>query len=212
VVFHVLVISLDASPTPSAGMNRAAWKEPTVQGEFKKWAGFLGVEQQELEDKLWSFATEFVGIRRSIMSPLYPYLEATGTSQSWQMFVAPHRFPTKMELQIKLENEYLSVFEEHSETATWNKEAFGTERLRASIFRWGWVNYQESWKRACWQFAGMLLEENPEASSVRCRMQKKESPSPEALDENKVDVGKYVFVVEYSRERRAKPYDVRATP
>ena len=63
-------------------MSRSAWKEPTVQAEFGRWAGFLGVDKKVLEDKLWEFAVEFVGVRREVMKPISPYLQLTGAEQS----------------------------------------------------------------------------------------------------------------------------------
>ncbi len=213
VAFHLLAISLDASPSPGAGMNRSAWSDPTVQGEFTRWARFLGTDRKTLEDALWAFAQQFVKARGAVMTPFNPWLEHTGTSQSWQMFVAPHRFPTRMQLQILpaanpadpaadlriRDADWQTVYEERSPDDTWQAARFDTERLRASIFRWGWPNYQSAWKNACRVFARDLVREARDAGSpapvaVRCRMFKQESPSPEAIRDDKIPAGKWVFV------------------
>ena len=47
VAFHVVAILTLALPSAGAGMGRSAWKDPTVQAEFRAWADrfrFLGVE------------------------------------------------------------------------------------------------------------------------------------------------------------------------
>ena len=204
VAFHLLAITLDASPSPAAGMNRSAWKEPTVQQEFKTWSGVLGVDQTEFEKFLWELAQGFMGIRKTVMAPFSPYLHATGSDQAWQMFVAPHRYPTRMQLQVNGDpsspDGFRTVFEERSEEHTWRAERFGSERLRASIFRWGWPNYQDAWKRACKVFARELFAENAEASVVRCRMFKQRSPSPQEVQNGTMDAGKWVFVLTEKRE------------
>lgn len=204
--FHLLAILLDASPDPSVGMNRSAWKDPTVRREFDSWAKMLGVEEPVFEDFLWNTAVKTVAVRKVVMTPFTPYLRFTGTQQAWQMFVAPHRYPTRLQLQVHPNGESLkeevwqTVFEERSSTFTWHEERFGSERLRASIFRWGWPNYQEAWHRACKIFASELLAEHPEADMARCRFRKVESPSPEAIRENKVDPGKWVYSISVKRE------------
>jgi hypothetical protein len=199
VAFHLLAITLDASPSPAAGMNRAAWKEPTVQQEFKTWSSVLGMEQAEFETFLWDLAQGFMGLRKTVMTPFSPYLHATGSDQAWQMFVAPHRYPTRMQLQVNGDptsaDGFRTVFEERSSEYTWRAERFNSERLRASIFRWGWPNYQDAWKRACKVFARELLAENPESTAVRCRMFKLRSPSPEEVEKGTADPGKWVFVL-----------------
>lgn len=198
VAFHLLAITLDASPSPGAGMSRAAWKDPTVQAEFGRWAGILGMDSATLEAQLWDTATTFTETRRTVMTPFWPYLEATGTSQAWQMFVAPHRFPTRMQLQVHRSghdhDDYQTIFEERSDVFTWRQARFNSERLRAAIFRWGWPNYQKAWQAACKVFARELMAEDAEIDVLRCRMFKQRSPSPEEFIQNTADPGDWVFV------------------
>lgn len=200
VAFHLLAITLDASPSPAAGMSRAAWKEPTVQQEFKTWSSFLGMDPLAFEKMLWELATTTMSVRKAVMKPFAPWLSATGTDQAWQMFVAPHRYPTRMQLQIHRGQEWETVYEERSPIYTWHSERFNSERLRASIFRWGWPNYQDAWKKACKVFAKELFAEHAEADTVRCRMFKQRSPSPSEVRSGTMDAGKWVFVLTEHRE------------
>lgn len=193
VTFHILAITLDASPSPAAGLKRAAWADPTVQQEFQAWADRLGVESQTLQDWAWDIANRFADGRQVVMTPFRPWIDATHTTQAWQMFVAPHRFPTRLQIQVQVGETWETVFEERSTTATWRAEAFGTERLRASIFRWGWASYADAWKRACGVFATELFTERPDISAVRCRLHKVRTPSPEDVRDGKLDAGTWVF-------------------
>ena len=39
VFLHIFAITLIALPAPGGGMNRRAWKEPTVRDELQAWQG-----------------------------------------------------------------------------------------------------------------------------------------------------------------------------
>jgi len=138
------------------------------------------------------------------MAPFRPWLRYTGTEQAWQMFVAPHRHPTRMQLQVHKpgteEEGWETVFEERSETYTWRAERFSSERLRASIFRWGWPNYQTAWKQACKVFADELFVERADIDQVRCRMFRRSSPSPEQVRSGSPDPGKWTYVLVHQRD------------
>ena len=104
VALHLFAVTFCALPSVGSGMNRGAWRQPTVQGEFRAWTerfAALGIEltQQELEDRLWTFATSYERWRDAVMVPFDPYYTYCGTWQSWKMFVAPHRFPGRLEIE-----------------------------------------------------------------------------------------------------------------
>jgi hypothetical protein len=116
------------------------------------------------------------------------------------MFVAPHLYPTRFEIAVKRGSaDWETVFEERSETATWNAARFGTERLRASIFRWGWGAYAQAYHTACEALAHELFDEDPSAVKVRCRFWKARSPSAAEVRAGVQPVGKYVYPWEVTR-------------
>ncbi len=187
VAFHIVAVCLSAAPAPGAGMNRAAWSDPTVQREFNAWADRLGQDPDSFQDRIWAAAVRFVELRRAVLKPFVPYLRTTGTEQSWQMFVAPHRWPTRLQIQVSrdprpaLSSEWETLFEERSDTATWKAEFFERERMRATVFRWGWPTYAEAYKRGCNALAQLIFEEMPEILTVRCRFSRVQSPGPAKL-------------------------------
>lgn len=194
VLFHILAITLAASPSPAAGMNRKAWAEPTVQREFKDWAQRFGLEAKVFENGLWDLAVGFLSVRKGVMSPFNPYIEATGADQNWQMFVAPHTTPTRMYIDVHTPGTWTVVFRERDPEARWNAEAFELERLRAAIFRWGWPNYAEAWTKACKAFSGRLFAERADIDAVRCKMERVRSPSPAEVQAGTIDPGKFVYI------------------
>lgn len=189
VAFHIVAISLDAAPSPAAGMNRSAWREATVQRELRAWADRLHQDPEGFEERLWTLAKGFVEVRRVAMTPFRPYLELVGARQSWQMFVAPHRWPTRLQIQVARgpvapssgEEGWETLFEERSETHAWRAELFGRERVRASVFRWGWPNYAEPYRNGCQALAELAFADDPAIQAVRCRFSRVKSPSPDQV-------------------------------
>src|SRR3712207_1298002 len=67
VLLHLIVIFILALPSLDAGLNRAAWSNPTVQQELASWAGVLNncglrVTSAELEEHMWSAAVTYSAI------------------------------------------------------------------------------------------------------------------------------------------------------
>lgn len=179
VAFHLVAITLSAIPSPEGGMNRANWADPTVQAEFTAWAGRFGMAPKVFEDRLWEVANLYGDAYKTLLTPIRPYEDLVGAEQSWKMFVAPHRFPTKLQVSGRAgSGEWRVLFEESSSEATWRAELLRIERLRSAIFRWGWPNYASSWSKGCTAIARLAFADMPDLTMVRCRMWKAKSPSP----------------------------------
>ena len=190
---------LDATPDTSAGLKKQAWKEPTVQAEFKVWAKTFGVPQPELEEQLWTFAVGWNTAREGIVGPLHRYLGWAHARQSWQMFVAPHTTPSRLQIQELVTGEWQTLFEERHAEHTWMAGAFGTERMRASVFRWSWPSYETSWRRACESLAARRFAEEDRATAFRCRFYQAATPSPEQAERDEAPKGKWVRTVSVTR-------------
>ena len=180
VTIHVTAMFISAIPSPEGGMDRKNWKDPTVQEELSAWASRFGMEEPAFEERLWTAAVAYQRGLDVLLGPVRRYERAVGSTQSWKMFIAAHRFPARMQLQVRGPTEaWETVFEERSATARWHAEAFDQERLRSSIFRWSWPGYKKHWKRACETFADALFAERAAVTEVRCRFHKARSPSPD---------------------------------
>ena len=193
VAFHIAAVCAFALPNADVGMNPSSWRDPTVRAEFARWAGWLRVPPDVLTERLWDIGTAWHKWRRQLVRPFERYRLLSGTDQNWQMFVAPHRFPTRLQIRIETPAGWEVVFEERSETATWHAETFGLEILRSMVFRWGWPTYNASWERACKSFAVQLFAERPDASSVECRFHKAASPSPGEAATGTLPEGEWVL-------------------
>ena len=193
---HVVAVLLMATPSPSAGLKRSAWKDPTVQAEFAAWNqrfNALGIpwSEPEMEGHLWDFAVGWERARSGLLTPFSPYGKYLGTSQGWRMFVAPHRFPTAMHVEIQRGGQWETVFAERSEQYTWLAEVFGHDRMRSAVFRFGWPQYKKSWSLFADWVAVRAAADFPDATRVRLSMFKYASLSPEDAAAGKEPTGTF---------------------
>lgn len=171
-LFHVVAVVMAATPSTAAALKRSAWQDPTVKAEFAAWAPRLHVTPEELADRLWTLAGRWNTARNGLLAPFRPYYQLVGMGQTWQMFVAPHTFPTRLQLQetrAGAPDEWITLFEERSPDATWMASTLSVERIRASIFRWGWPSYAGPYASACRALARHRFTEEPDTVAFRCR-------------------------------------------
>jgi hypothetical protein len=198
IAMHLLAITLMALPNPGSGLQRSAWKDPTVQQEFGVWRGRLAavgwaMDPDEFEQFLWSQATRYHQARKEVLSPFDWYYRYFGTWQSWRMFVAPHRFPARLEIQIDAgDGAWKSIYVARSPTYTWNREQFDHERFRAAVFRYGWPAYKRTWSQFAVWAAGRVFDDYPDAQAVRLRFYKYRSLSPAEVLDGKQPEGRYI--------------------
>ncbi len=182
---HVLGVVAMATPSPSAGMKRSLWKEQTVQQEFRAWHErlvALGARftQDEMEEALWGFAVRWEEGRDVLLTPFEPYGRYLGVNQSWRMFVAPHRFPTRLSVDLEEDGVWRPLYEERSPEHEWQRAVFDHDRMRSAIFRFGWPQYKKSWESFSLWVAERAAQEFPDATRLRTRMFKYQTLSPEA--------------------------------
>jgi hypothetical protein len=199
VLLHVLAISLMALPAPQGAMRRAAWKEATVQDEFSAWTERLysvgyTTTPEELEEDLWDLGVRVTETRRRVLRPFQPYYRFLGTAQSWRMFVAPHRYPTRLHVELKRpgeEWETLSIFQDSE--YRWKAEVFEQDRFRSCLFRYGWKNYGGARKLFNEWLAREAAEEFPDATHLRTRWYKYKTPTPEEARAGEEPEGRFIL-------------------
>lgn len=182
--FHLLAITLVAIPSVgSSGLDRAAWKEPTVQGEFRAWserltALGLRVTPEEFEEGGWAFATTFERVRSVVLTPFGPYYRYCATYQSWKMFVAPHRFPTRVEIAVDRGRGFEVLYLARDPDHDWHGAWFDHDRFRSSLFRMGWPQYKSARRNFLDFVEARVREELPEARRVRVSFLRTRTPTP----------------------------------
>lgn len=164
-------------------MNRAAWRDPTVQDEFDAWAGRLGAvgvhwTSQELQDHTWVFANSFMHARDRVLKPFKQYYTYCGTYQSWRMFVAPHRYPSRLWISVEQAGRWEPVYVERDGARTWKAAQLDHDRFRSVIFRVGWPQYAKTHDQFADWLAKAAREDFPAATRLRVEFWKQRSPTP----------------------------------
>lgn len=186
VALHLFAVSFMALPSPGSGLNRAAWSEPTVQGEFQSWTqilGMVGIELTvpELEEHLWTLGHGYESVREWVLWPFMPYYRHLGTFQSWRMFVAPHRYPGRLQIRVHEDEQWRVVYEARSDEHTWHRAWFDHDRMRASVFRYSWKHYRNSRRRFTDWVARQAAHDFPEADRVEVSWMRYRTPSPQEV-------------------------------
>ncbi len=183
VAVHVLAVTAMALPAPGGAMKRSAWADPTVQAELGAWAGRLqglglDLTREDLEARLWDLAVGVTRVRRAGLAPFRPYYRLCGTAQSWRMFVAPHRFPARLQVDIDRGKGWETVYVSRSATYTWRARQLDHDRLRAVTFRYAWHAYRGAYVGMADWLAEAARDDFPEARRLRVRYLKQRTPSP----------------------------------
>ena len=190
VAFHLVAIVLMAIPAPSGGMQRSTWADPTVQTEFGFWARRMtswgySINAKELEQRLWDFAVRYMDIRKRVLAPVSPYIDYTGSTQSWRMFVAPHRFPARLEISVREDMKWKLVYRERDPDATWLGRKLDHDRFRSAIFRFAWKPYRRYYEQFTEWTARHAAVDFPEADQVRILFTTRRTPDPEEVREHR---------------------------
>ena len=182
VALHAGVVVLSAIPSPEGGMDRRAWDEPAVQAEIGVWADRLGVERATFTERLWTVAARYQRGLDVLLAPVRVYERISGTSQNWKMFVAPHRYPSRLRIEARgADTAWEVLYDARSDEAAWMRAPLDHERLRASVFRWSWPGYRGTYRKGCEALARRALAARPELSTVRCSLGKARTPSPDEV-------------------------------
>jgi len=199
ILLHILAVLLMALPAPEGAQRREAWNDPTVTAEFEAWSerlNHVGYETtpDDLKTDLFTLAQDFTEVRKTVLSPARPYARYLGTQQSWRMFVAPHRFPTRLHVELKqAEGEWETVSIYQDPDYSWKADLFEQDRFRSALFRYGWKSYSGARKLFNQWLAREAAVDFPDATHIRTRWYKVQTPTPEMVLAGEEFEGKFVL-------------------
>ncbi|MFT5680103.1 MAG: hypothetical protein ACI8RZ_001008 [Myxococcota bacterium] len=198
VTAHILAVFAGAFPSASGGMNRSSWKDPTVQSEITAWGERLSIPPDELEEHLWEIATVFMGARKDVLAPFQPYYHHAGTYQAWHMFVAPHRNPARLHIEIDREGVWETIYISRDPEHAWKAELLNHSRARAALFRYSWKHYRGTLKRFGQWIAGEAAADFPDSERMRLRWYRYTTPTPQQVHTDTAPVGHFEAARVYS--------------
>jgi hypothetical protein len=191
VLLHIVAVVALAIPSLRAGLDRASWADPTVQDELRAWAARFDMEPADFEEKAWRFAQGWSRLHRMITAPFEPYRAYIGVRQPWVMFVAPQRHPARVEIELLEGGAWRTIYRERSSEHDWNRALFDHDRMRSAFFRFGWDRYASSYREFSEWVAKEAARDFPEATSVRVRMYRHRTPSPEEVKTGRAPAGRW---------------------
>ena len=180
VAVHLVAVVLMALPAPYGARTASSWRDPTVQAEVDAWATRLGVDRDTLEEVARGTAVAVADARQAVLAPLDPYYRYAGTWQGWRMFVAPHRYPARLHVDLQTDLGWEPLYVVGSAEHDWHAHQLRHARMRALVFLAAWDRYHKQRARLADWVARTVAEERPDAVAVRLRYHKARTPGPGA--------------------------------
>jgi hypothetical protein len=200
VALHLIAITLMALPAVGEGMYRSAWKDPTVQEEFADWTARFNrwgihISEDQFEDGLWDVASAYESARGEAMKPFDLYYDWCGTSQSWRMFAGPHRYPSRLEIDIDEGGAWRPIYIKSDPQHVWLSGKLDHYRMRPFLYRLSWYRYDvgssDFDELARW-VASRAAHDFPDAGRARVRFFKFHTPSPGEVKSGQPVTGEFV--------------------
>lgn len=138
-------------------------------------------------------ARGYMDVRKKVLKPFKPYYRYTGTDQAWRMFVAPHRYPARLEIDLLVGSEWRPIYKARDPELAWREHQLGHDRFRAAIFRFSWKPYRKHYDTFTTWVATRAAADFPEARSVRTRFYKYKTLDPEQVRAGEQPEGKYIL-------------------
>ena len=181
IAIHLVAVVLKALPAPEGAMAKKDWAHPTVQAEFRHWSSTLqqaGIQitAPELETQLWFLANRVTTVRNAALKPFRPYYRYVGADQNWRLFVAPHMYPSTLEIDILEQAEWKPVYRVHKSNQ-WMADLIEQGRFRPAIFRYSWGRYKKQYNRFAMYLTEQASTDFPDASQIRIRWWRYPLPS-----------------------------------
>jgi hypothetical protein len=183
VTLHLAAILVLAFPAPpDSAVDRSQWNDPRFRAELTAWTERLNtlglnVTGGQLEDALFTSACAYLETRNALARPFHFYYTYCGTYQSWQMFPAPDREPTRLSVEVEERGRWRTVLVERDPAYPWLDGWLSHHRMRPVVFCLG-GNPAEFQPFAAW-LAEQAGRDFPLAERVRVRYVKCLTPSPE---------------------------------
>ncbi len=187
-LLHLGAVSVAALPSAGEGLRRSAWKNPTVRAEFTAWADRLtklglATDPDALEDTAYGFARSWHAVHLALLRPFRPYYTCCGTYQSWRMFVAPHRYPARLHVDVDRGAGWEPIYVARSRDHRWRSRLLDTDRFRTLLFRYAWPHYRRAGRYDAlvrW-LSRQAARDFPDGERLRVRMFTYRTRSPEEV-------------------------------
>jgi hypothetical protein len=206
VIYHALSVFIGSLPAPADALNRASWKDPTVQSELDAWAARAqrygwNISRADFEDTCYRALQQAMRWYRVALTPFRAYQEHTGTAQAWAMFAAPDLHPSLLHVDIQLPaGDWQPIYVARSDQATWRRAQLDHIRFRSAIFRFPWPQFRRGYRDFASWLADQAALDFPDARAVRVRFFTYTTPTPEQARARVEPVGAFEHTLTFPRD------------
>lgn len=211
VLLHVLAVLALALPSVRGNLSRKAFRDPVVQHELAQWSGRarelgFSLDNKGLEDLVFTVGHAYSDVRDVLVWPFTRYVRFFGLWQTWNLFTAPHRFPSRLEIDLEEDGRFSPLFVARSSEHTWRRAELDDVRLRKAVYLLGWHTRGADVRRFATWVAKEAAKDFPAATRVRVRFFRYKTPTPEQVRAGAPLEGAYrgerVIVLDEHRPRR----------
>lgn len=205
VLLHLVSVALSSLPSVRGKLSPALMREPVVQHELQQWADALGkvglrMETGELEERVVALGEAYGAVRDVLVEPFAPYRKYLGTGQTWNLFTSAHRIPGRLEIDLEVKGNWTQLYVARSSEHEWRRAALDDTRVRKAVYFMNWRRSAKSYQSFGEWVAREAAADFPEATRVRLRFYRYETPSPEEVRSGEEPEGRYVQTRIYSLE------------
>lgn len=197
VLLHVVSVAVSSLPSVRGGLSPALMKEPAVQLELRQWIkglAAIGVEltTDELQAAVTRVGHAYSDVRDVLVWPFRPYHRYLGTGQTWNLFTSAHRLPSRLEIDVEVAGAFSPLYRARSAELTWNRSQLDDVRLRKAIYLMSWHRGVHVYRTFTEWVAREVAKDFPDATRVRVRYWRYQTPSPEEVRGGAALEGRYV--------------------
>lgn len=170
-----------AIPDVSLGLKRSAWRDPRVKDEVASWAEVLGTTRPILEEQLFSLAEAWQSTRKTLLTPVRPYLKATGITQGWVVFVAGTRQADRFEVIARdRHRKTRGLYRRGEDDKQWEARLLESQSWRNVTFSAAWPGSRsKEWRaRVCRVLAQRAFDDDADIASIECGFLRRKNAKP----------------------------------
>jgi len=203
---HIVAVVILALPDAGKLANKPErWNNPTVKAEFEAWAERLDsmgwdTDAATLRSDVFDAAQSWASTLEFLQAPVKPYADYVGVRQKWRMFVAPHRHPVKLHIELERDGKWVPIQVARSDEYDWRGGQFDHARMRSLLFRYGWKPYRRYYRALARWIATRVAEDFPEARRARIQLYGFRTPTPQEVRDDAIPEGTFREALRFDLE------------
>ena len=169
----IAVHGVAAAPLPN-GVSEGDFKNPIARDEMRRWSEILkgvGIEAtpEELAKTALGLGKKTSELRKTLLKPFGPIFRVSGTGQGWGLFTYPNSYPHRMEIDMRVGDQWQTLFRALDPEHTWMEHHLTYRRVRG-VYDDNVMSTRSSYNNFVRWIAKRAFEDFPQAEAVRVRM------------------------------------------